>query len=288
MAGHNFEQPVQAPMTAFLSVKNAAVSGLVAGSLQAVLFNPYDRALYLSITQERPFLHYDNWRRPFQGYAQSFFQRTLSGGLYFPLEDMFKSTFAHVQISNIARDILAGKCAGAINGLILNPLSIIKHKMWGNDSASFRATAVSIYKMNGFRPFFHGAKPTVLRDVAFGAVYTSMRHGLRRKYKNWKNAAMACDIFAAACATVASSPFNFARNIQYSYSQKDVPKMMDIWKRLAAATMSKPTVLEGLRYAQTRLGVGWGTARVALGIAFGAFVYETMTGTREERFEEQQ
>mmetsp|Transcript_7191 Transcript_7191/g.21936 ORF Transcript_7191/g.21936 Transcript_7191/m.21936 type:complete len:291 (+) Transcript_7191:176-1048(+) len=286
MAEEELRSPPHALFAAFLPVNNTAVSGLVAGSLQAVAFNPYDRALYLSITQEKPFLHYDNWKKPFQGYAQAFLQRTLSGGLYFPLEDMFKSVFSHVQASSFSRDLLAGFCAGAVNGLVLNPLSIVKHKMWGSDSATFRTTAVNIYKTNGFRPFFHGAKPTVLRDVAFGAVYTSMRHGLRRRFKRFKSSAVACDILAAACATVASSPFNFARNIQYSHGQQDVPRMVEIWKRLVKTATSKPTTWEGLRYAQRRLGVGWGTARVAFGIAFGAFVYERLTGTREKRFEE--
>ena len=45
--------------------------GLGAGVIQAGLLNPYDRALFLSVKERRPFLHIDNFRRPYQGFLQS-------------------------------------------------------------------------------------------------------------------------------------------------------------------------------------------------------------------------
>lgn len=108
-----------------------AWSGLISGAVQAVAFNPYDRALYLSITRNRDFLHLDNWRQPFQGFAQAFIQRTLTAGLFFPLEDFCRHLLNPLRISLTLKDVFIGKCAGALNGLILNPISVVKYRMWG-------------------------------------------------------------------------------------------------------------------------------------------------------------
>ena len=59
------------------------LGGLVSGTASAVLFNPWDRALYLSVVHKRRFLSLSNWKQPFQGFHQAAVQRVLSGGLYF-------------------------------------------------------------------------------------------------------------------------------------------------------------------------------------------------------------
>lgn len=69
------------PSTVFLA-------GLTSGVAVAGLFNPFDRALYLSVLHTRPFLQPVNWSNPYTGFLQSLLGRTLSGGLYFPLYDL--------------------------------------------------------------------------------------------------------------------------------------------------------------------------------------------------------
>jgi hypothetical protein len=46
------------------------VAGTVVGSLQSVLFNPWDRALYLSVKEKRAFLLKENFRNPYQAKEQ--------------------------------------------------------------------------------------------------------------------------------------------------------------------------------------------------------------------------
>ena len=65
--------------------------GITAGVIQAGLFNPWDRALYLSIKNDVPFLSYQNFQNPYTGFLQSVGHRALSGGLYYPLEHFFCS-----------------------------------------------------------------------------------------------------------------------------------------------------------------------------------------------------
>ncbi|KAJ8901540.1 hypothetical protein NDN08_003749 [Rhodosorus marinus] len=261
-----------------LPLDGRAISGLVAGAVQAAAFNPFDRALFLSITQNRQFWHLDNWRSPFQGFSQAFFQRSLQGGIYFPLEDIFKKLFARFQISQALRDVFVGKCAGAVNGLLLNPLSVIKYNMWTANKDTFWGTASELYRLHGCGSFFRGVGSTVLRDVAFGAAYTSMRHYLRRRFPGGKLDHLKHDLTSAVLATFISAPFNYARNVQYASARLVVPSIMDTWRILARKTLEQPTKLDRFRFAQRSLGIGWGTARVTMAFAFGAFVYETLMG----------
>jgi hypothetical protein len=55
------------------------VAGIVCGLFQAGLFNPWDRALYLSVRDRRHFLHPANFKNPFQGFWQAIVHRTISG-----------------------------------------------------------------------------------------------------------------------------------------------------------------------------------------------------------------
>ena len=104
--------------------------GLISGLVQAGVLNPWDRALYLSIKENRHFLNVKNFRNPFSGLLQSLFQRAVSAGLYFPFEDIFRSCLAeHPLTTNLSSNwtaFLAGNSAGALNGLILNPLAAVK------------------------------------------------------------------------------------------------------------------------------------------------------------------
>uniref|UniRef100_A0A0G4IAU7 Mitochondrial carrier protein n=1 Tax=Chromera velia CCMP2878 TaxID=1169474 RepID=A0A0G4IAU7_9ALVE len=64
---------------------------------QAGALHPWDRALYLSMKENRPFLHLANWKHPFQGFFTTIGSRAVANGLYFPLESLFQGpadTFA--------------------------------------------------------------------------------------------------------------------------------------------------------------------------------------------------
>jgi hypothetical protein len=121
-----------------LTVHRTAVllsSGFMSGLASAFLFNPWDRALYLSVKCERPFLLKENWQNPFRGVTQTVIQRAISSGLYFPLEQIFTELFNAYEEQNEKRKstklFISGMSAGAINGVIMNPLTRIKvNRMW--------------------------------------------------------------------------------------------------------------------------------------------------------------
>lgn len=104
--------------------------GLISGLIQAIVFNPWDRALYLSVKESRSFLLLKNFQQPFSGLLQTMFQRAISAGLYFPLEQYFMEYFSKKYLETNMNPhwiaLMAGNCAGAVNGLALNPLAAIK------------------------------------------------------------------------------------------------------------------------------------------------------------------
>lgn len=119
-------------------VKNAKLlnCGIISGLIQAAVFNPWDRALYLSVMNHRPFLRAENFVNPMAGVMQTITQRAISSGLYFPLEDIFSEMISkhynEPDNTGMQRTIrfVAGLLAGSTNGIVLNPFSSVKvHNM---------------------------------------------------------------------------------------------------------------------------------------------------------------
>lgn len=74
-------------MAPLLKERQHVVAGLVSGVAQAGMLSPLDRALYLSMVERRPLLQRANWAAPYQGILQTISHRTLSGSLYYVLQD---------------------------------------------------------------------------------------------------------------------------------------------------------------------------------------------------------
>ena len=255
------------------------VCGLLAGVAQAAVFNPYDRALYLSIKERRNFLSWSNWKAPYNGFLQSLGGRAVAGGLYFPLEHLFLRALDPLE-SGPLLNFIAGTSAGAVNAIVLNPLSAIKYKTWGRETnrGMFREAKIMWEKANGSpRPFFNGIRATLYRDVVFGGCYTWLRLQMQVWFdlppaQQWK-----ANLVAAAMATVASGPFNYVRNIQYSTSARQKAlSTTQILQEFWLEVRQQPTFLKQVGEASQLLRIGWGTMRVALGMSFGHFVYDQL------------
>jgi len=249
--------------------------GLIAGVTQAGLFNPFDRALYLSVKNRRAFLLKENFRRPYQGFLQTVGGRTIQGGIFFPLEQFSRRVLPQ-ELSPVLTNFMAGSVAGAFNAVILNPLSAIKYRTWGRDDAKNRGMmqeAKGMFSKGGLRPFCNGMLPTILRDVVFGGTYTVLRcqsHEFLSPEWHWVG-----NMAAAGVATVASAPLNLARNVQYATKPSEPRQsIVQVFIFLKNEVAAEQGVLRKLSHLQQRLRVGWGTARVAIGMAFGNQVYD--------------
>mmetsp|Transcript_17766 Transcript_17766/g.23161 ORF Transcript_17766/g.23161 Transcript_17766/m.23161 type:complete len:269 (+) Transcript_17766:67-873(+) len=260
-------------------------AGFVSGLLVTILFHPYDRALFLSVRLRRPFLTRSHWRQPFDGLLATLASRSLSAGLYLPLEDgariMVNSIFPN---GGRVATILAGNTAGILNALCLAPVAAVKYRTWGSDNDSaekkkaittkshgLNYSANQLYRRGGLSAFFIGLPATLLRDMIFGAAFAL----LRREF-NWPHSLG--DALAAGLAAVACSPLEYARNRQFAAVANDdsIPSIPTSLLHFISEINKRPTISDKWRYFTTRLFLGWGTFRVAASMGLTALCYEAL------------
>jgi hypothetical protein len=181
------------------------------------------------------------------------------------------------EYSTPSQNFVAGGATGAVSAIILNPLSTIRYKTWGRDVNRGMAKEVAgmVRDSGSFRPFFNGLAPTIARDVVFGGCYTWLRLQIQFWGDLPPNEQWKANLIAAGLATVASGPFNYVRNIHYATSSRDTADgTLQVLRKLAADVNDQPTRIQKLHFLQNRLRIGWGTMRVAMGVAFGHSVYD--------------
>jgi len=115
----------------------------------------------------------------------------------------------------------------------------------------------------------------VSRDAIFGTCYEVVRHqlyGLAPSVHSDKYWVFMFNMTAAGLATVASSPFNYLRSMQYATPPDQIPRkawpqLLRLWENAKIADCGIPS------YLQQRLRLGWGTARVAVGMGLAQHVF---------------
>ena len=116
---------------------------------------------------------------------------------------------------------LAGMAAGTVNGALMSPLALLKYQLWGHpdQNRSLWRQACSNYNSHGgLRTFFRGAPATCIRDMVFGATFSTLRQ--RDPESAIGGSIFVTNTIAAAVATVISGPFNFFRNIQFGVTPR--------------------------------------------------------------------
>jgi len=291
-------------------------SGFAAGIAVTSLLNPVDRALFLSVSQRRAFLHPSNWRQPFQGLGQSVVSRAVSTGLWFPLERLALNMLQQQRWANstpILAAAAAGQTAGLANAVLLSPLAFVKYQTWGLSDVkqSFRGTARQIYRtafdvcrvdsyarpmlprceISAIGIFFRGLPATLLRDAAFGTAFGGVRHEARcfveghewlRKHAPLGTLRFAADFTAAGAATALSAPLNYARNRQFGAKLTEAtPSTMMAVRSLLREATSQPSWRDGASLFLMRTNLGWGTLRVAGGMAVTSAIFTAFVSMAE-------
>ena len=174
--------------------------------------------------------------------------------------------------------------AGSIGGILTNSISAIKYHTWGQGKASFRSSTREMWALGGFKPFLKGTTATVTRDMVFGSTYEMLRSFMKTTAKKSGNnndtnpyyLEFIYNASAAGIATIASSPFNYVRNMQYATPPNLNPSSMydtlvKVWNE--SKNPQKP-FLSRLGFFQQQFRIGWGTARVAVGMAVGQKLFD--------------
>ncbi|CAK0844186.1 unnamed protein product [Prorocentrum cordatum] len=121
---------------------------------------------------------------------------------------------------------------------------------------------------------------TAVRDAIFGGVYAACRSagGAIGSDGRAPRGSLPLDLAAASAATVLSSPVNYARNMSFHSPAGEAAPGIGHSLRHLWRDAQKQRLAHGARaaagYLQLRLGLGWGTARVGLGMSLGQQMYD--------------
>lgn len=259
-----------------MEISSSLACGFLSGLTQSIVFNPYDRALYLSIKHNRPFLRAENWRNQggvMLGVYPSLLQRAVSSGLYFPFERQFRIVMLRHTDKKGPVDAIAGLLAGAANGIVTAPINATKYALWseGSEAVSAKEAVVKVYKRNGMRGLFRAAPATISRDLIFGVCYSYLRHRVDVAGK------FADNVIAGSVATLVSSPWNYIRLKQYA--EQPGKGGGQILRDLCTEARQHECVVKRIGFIGRSLNLGWGALRVGLGLGLTSQVFDLCTSS---------
>lgn len=199
--------------------------------------------------------------------------------MFYPLFDWWRDSLLSSQVPGLQgsmANFLGGGLTGATTAVLMNPFNAIKYQMWGFDNLTMRGTAQKMYNQRGPLAFYRAVQVTVMRDGVFGWVYSGSRLSIAQFMETGAGPSLPANVMAASLAVAISSPFNYARNMQFGAAGK-APSMISALQRLHGEAITKRQ-LEGRRaelaYIIQRLALGWGTLRVGVGMAVGQKIYD--------------
>jgi len=202
------------------------VSGLSTGIMSAIIFNPIDKAIYLSTTKNNKLFNKENWRDLYKGTSYTIITRLITSGLYFSYIDHY---------STISNNKIETALMTSILCSITNPLQLIKFNSWYNNCSTKNGAKI-IIKKYGYRGLAIGIAPLLLRDFLFNYIYLSFK----KKDNHINNVAVICG------ALIVVSPINLIKNKKYASNES----IMSIIKNFKISQL-------GISYSLMRIGLGF-------------------------------
>jgi hypothetical protein len=274
------------------------LSGFIAGTFCAGAFHPIDRALYLSISEERPFFSRLNFIHPYHGLTQTLLQRAVIGSSYYIVQAKMNAFItANLPVNDFAQRGLIGLSAGASYGLMTNAAAMVRAHMWGNSSRTFVRSFKEIVSSQGWQALGRGQKASLARDISHGSTYEILRHQFHKTsnaylapqfYAEHQNSIhFFNNCFAACIGTILASPFNYARAKQFATPAKETPvSVSHILQGVLKEASGYRSTTARLLFFQQKLRIGIGTGRSALGMAVGQEIFDRTRSLLSDKIEE--
>lgn len=253
------------------------ITGLYAsigsGVSNAVLFNWFDQAQYLSIKNHRSFFNINNFMNPMQGTLNSSTSKILSNGMYFFCIDYFRNKVNHfTNLNDPTKEFLAGNMSGITIAVIANPMSAVKYRNWDKQWSTAKITK-SMYQTGGIKSFLKGTMNRIYRDSVFSTIYVMSRYYGRQYLEDSHSPWLfLSDNIAIICATIVSSPFNYSLNKMYAVKpHHPYPSTYSIFMGLYNHVKVQERPLYTL---YRRLHIGVGVIRVSIGMSISHRMYD--------------
>lgn len=219
------------------------------GVTQAIIFNPVDKAIFNSITNNTSFFTRANWIKPFSGVSNNIYMRIVTSGLYFYLLDYTKDMNTYQSALTVS----------ATTSFILNPLNVIKYKSYSNNISTYKSLLVN-YRKYGLKFGIVGLETLFLRNFIFNVVYISQKKENNDLIHN-------CGVICIA--SIISSPVQYYINMKY-YNNISYRQITSNFYNSLRNTNNK------LAYTIKQFAIGYGTTRTILSVYTGQLMYSTL------------
>ena len=184
------------------------IPGLITGILSGIIFNPIDKAIYISSTKDLNIYNKNIWLNIFKGLKLTLLTRIITTGFYFSFIDNNINKLNNLELS-IYSSLLCS---------LTNPLQLIKFNSWYNN-ISYKETYNYIIKKYGYKGLFIGIIPLLSRDIIFNYIYLNNRKKDNHLY----------NLLVISSAFIISSPINLIKNKKYS-SNEDIKSIIKNFK----------------------------------------------------------
>ncbi|MEK7801475.1 MAG: hypothetical protein AAB276_03380, partial [Pseudomonadota bacterium] len=146
--------------------------GCISGGLNTILFNPYDRAIYLSVMNKKTIFEKKFWKKPYQGVGQAFIHRTISYGMYFPFLAIWEENLQYLIPKKTEMTLVSNILAGTSVAILTFPIASIKMYTWNNPHRdSIMKIGKELYCKHGKSLFTRGLGTTICRDIIFSSIF---------------------------------------------------------------------------------------------------------------------
>jgi hypothetical protein len=214
--------------------QNEIVSGLTTGIISAIIFNPIDKAIYVSTTKNISFFKKEVWFQFYKGTINTIFTRLITSGLYFTFLDSLSEKYSPLQTAMIT---------SIFCNSLTNPIQLTKFHSWYNN-ISLNDSFKFIYRTYGIRGLGIGFIPILLRDICFNYSYLS----LKKKDDHLHN------ISLISISLIAVSPLNLIKNKKYANNE------------------SLSSIIKNFKFRQ--LGISYSVVRTSASFYFSQFLYD--------------
>jgi hypothetical protein len=213
---------------------NDIISGMMTGSISAIIMNPIDRAIYISTTKGLSIISKNAWENCYRGTMNNVFTKLVTSGLYFAFLDNLSSTYTPFQTALITSFVCNS---------ITNPIQLVKYHSWFQN-ISLNESCRNIYRKYGICGFGIGFPSIFIRDVCFNYLYITYK----KKDDHFNN------LLVISGSLVAVSPFNLIKNKKYGNNE------------------SLKQIFQNFKFHQ--LGISMSIARTSVGFYFSQFLYD--------------
>lgn len=179
--------------------QNEIFSGITTGIISSILFNPIDKAIYISTTKNISIFNRQAWHNSYKGTLNTILTRLITSGLYFSIIDNLSSKHSIFETAVIT---------SIVCNTFTNPIQLLKYHSWYNN-ISFHDSFKFIYKTYGIRGFGIGYASILLRDICFNYSYLYFK----KKDDHLHN------LSVISMSLIAVSPINLIKNKKYGNNE---------------------------------------------------------------------